>query len=103
MTSCVAEFIVYVQVGLTIKNVTLWSNGTGLTNKYSMTFTAESRPTSISSASFNESETSDHVFCGPVIDNVGFILSNGLRLKLDSRFLVYGLIFILATLCMGQV
>ncbi|XP_057494149.1 protein DUF642 L-GALACTONO-1,4-LACTONE-RESPONSIVE GENE 2-like [Actinidia eriantha] len=77
--SCVGDFIVYAQVGTSIQNFTMRSNGTGSARKHSMTFKAESSLTPISFVSFNESQTSDHVFCGPVIDNVILFSSYALQ------------------------
>ncbi|KAL2519709.1 hypothetical protein Adt_15956 [Abeliophyllum distichum] len=69
--SCMGDFIVYAQIGTTIQNFTMQSNGTGSAQKHSMMFKAEfTKLTPISITSFNETRTRDHVLCGPVIDNV---------------------------------
>ncbi|KAK6930834.1 protein of unknown function DUF642, partial [Dillenia turbinata] len=80
---CVGDFIVYVQVGTAIWNFTIKSNGTGSAQKQFLTFQAESTLTPISFMSFNQSQTSDNVYCGPVLDNIilnfssSNLLSNG--------------------------
>lgn len=83
--SCVGDFIVYAQIGTTIKNFTVQSNGTGSAQKQSMTFEAEfTKLTPISITSFNETRSSDSVLCGPVIDNVVFrpFASYAVKMKL---------------------
>lgn len=100
--SCVADIVVYAQVGMTIKNVTIWSKGTGSAHKYSIPFTADLSMTAISFTMFNEIQTSDNVLCGPVIDYVIFRTSYGLRLKLQPGTLIYCLVLTLAILWIAR-
>ncbi|KAK2969293.1 hypothetical protein RJ640_030834 [Escallonia rubra] len=100
--SCVGDFIVYAQVGMTIQNVTMRSNGTGTAHRHSLMFKADSGLTNISLASFNESQTSEHMLCGPVIDSVVFHSSLGLRPKLHEAVLISNVFFSLAMLLMAR-
>lgn len=79
---------VWIQAGMSIKDFTMISYGNGSTKNHSMTFKADSSVTSISLVSFNESQRSDHVVCGPVIDSVILRSFSGLRQKMQLGVLV---------------
>ncbi|CAI9785080.1 unnamed protein product [Fraxinus pennsylvanica] len=97
--SCVGDFIVYAQIGTTIQNFTVKSNGTGSAQKQFMTFEAEfTRLTSISITSFNETRTNDNVLCGPVIDNVIFRASVSYAEKMKQYIGVLSLLLTLLIL-----
>ncbi|XAR64399.1 hypothetical protein NMG60_11024718, partial [Bertholletia excelsa] len=80
--SCVGDLTMYAQAATQIQNFTLRSNSTGSAQKQLMTFKADSRLTPISIVRFNESQTSDSVLCGPVIDNIFLCSSYGMQQKL---------------------
>ncbi|CAK9144301.1 unnamed protein product [Ilex paraguariensis] len=96
--SCVGDFTVYAQVGMTIWNFTMRSNGSGTAQNHSLRFKAEIILNCISFASFNGTQTSDNLFCGPVIDNVILHHSYGVRPKLHIGVLISNLVLTLKTL-----
>ncbi|KAK1271714.1 hypothetical protein QJS04_geneDACA012633 [Acorus gramineus] len=76
--NCVGEFVVGVQAGLIVQNFTLQSNGTGHAQNFSMSFNPDpDQETRIEFMSHRQSQTRDLSFCGPVIDNVVLIASDG--------------------------
>lgn len=91
---CVGRFIVRVQAGVVVQNVTVQSLGRGSAMKHSVTFEAGSGPTPISFLSYNTSQTKDGVFCGPVVDDVVLRASHGLKLKLKLEILIYALFLV---------
>lgn len=99
--SCVGDLIVYAQIGTSTENFTMRSNGTGSAQKQFITFKADSSATPISFVSYNESQTSDHVFCGPVIDNVILRSSYALQQKLQLGISFSSLVLTIVILWMG--
>ncbi|CAL5349684.1 unnamed protein product [Camellia sinensis] len=99
--SCVGDLIVYAQIGTSTENFTMQSNGTGSAQKQFITFKADSSATPISFVSYNESQTSDHVFCGPVIDNVILRSSYALQQKLQLGISFSSLVLTIVILWMG--
>ncbi|KAI8028187.1 hypothetical protein LOK49_LG02G03618 [Camellia lanceoleosa] len=96
--SCVGDLIVYAQIGTSTENFKMRSNGTGSAQKQFITFKADSSATPISFVSYNESQTSDHVFCGPVIDNV---IRRSLQQKLQLGISFSSLVLTIVILWMG--
>ncbi|KAE8650777.1 hypothetical protein Csa_017411 [Cucumis sativus] len=86
--SCKATFLVGAQAGLTSRNFTLESNGTGSAAKFSMTFTAGPDVNTITLLSYTTSQTKDGDFCGPVIDDVILRVSRGLRISVPWKSLI---------------
>ncbi|KAL7584961.1 protein DUF642 L-GALACTONO-1,4-LACTONE-RESPONSIVE GENE 2 [Lactuca sativa] len=83
--SCVGDFLVFLQVGDTmIWNFTMRSIGVGSREAHSVTFKANFSNTEqvlISFTSFNETQNSNNVLCGPVIDSTVLRFSDGLHSK----------------------
>lgn len=100
--SCVTDFIVYAQAGIIKQKFTMQSNGTGSAQQYYITFKALSIVNTISFQSFNESQTSDGIFCGPVIDKVTLRASFGLKLKLKNGVSVLCFVLTLVILLLGR-
>lgn len=86
--SCKATFLVGAQAGLTSRNFTLESNGTGSAAKFNMTFTAGPDVNTITLLSYTTSQTKDGDFCGPVIDDVILRVSHGLRVSVPWKSLI---------------
>lgn len=87
--SCRATFLVGAQAGLTSRNFTLESNGTGSALKFSMTFNAGAPDVNtITFLSYTTSQTKDGDFCGPVIDDVILSVSHELRIYVPWKSLI---------------
>lgn len=88
-----------VQAGSVVQNFTVRSNGRRSAQKYSsMKFEAGSRATPISFISYKTSQTKDGVFCGPVVDDVVLLSSNGLRIEIKLLNILVSLLFLIAIL-----
>lgn len=83
--SCIGDFEVRAQAGSVLQNYTIQSKGTGLAQKFSFKFKADSDTgtTPISFVSYTSSQTKDGVFCGPVVDDVVVRTSLGLKLAIQ--------------------
>ncbi|XVF57784.1 hypothetical protein PTKIN_Ptkin07bG0009900 [Pterospermum kingtungense] len=86
---CEGDFIVEVQAGPIAQNFTVKSKGTGSAQKLSMKFEAAgSHATPISFISYATSQTKDGVFCGPVVDDVVLVSSDGPRIEIKLNILI---------------
>lgn len=92
--ACEGDFIVEVQAGSVAQNFTIRSNGTGSAEKSLIKFKAGSRATPIIFSSFTRSQTKDGIFCGPVVDNVVLLSSNGLIIIINPNILISLLLLI---------
>ncbi|XP_017605997.1 protein DUF642 L-GALACTONO-1,4-LACTONE-RESPONSIVE GENE 2 [Gossypium arboreum] len=92
--ACEGDFIVEVRAGSVAQNFTIRSNGTGSVEKSLIKFKAGSRATPISFSSFTTSQTKDGIFCGPVVDNVVLLSSNGLIIIINPNILISLLLLI---------
>ncbi|TYJ28391.1 hypothetical protein E1A91_A07G256000v1 [Gossypium mustelinum] len=92
--ACEGDFIVEVRAGSVAQNFTIRSNGTGSAEKSLIKFKAGSRATPISFSSFTTSQTKDGIFCGPVVDNVVLLSSNGLIIIINPNILISLLLLI---------
>lgn len=94
--SCVADFVVYVQIGSSLYNFTIQSNGSGSSFKHTLKFRVDeelypSARSAISFYSFEETRTRDGVLCGPVLDDIYLTSSAFMVRNCDIRVLVFSL------------
>ncbi|KAI3919716.1 hypothetical protein MKX01_000157 [Papaver californicum] len=87
--ACIGTFEVGVQAGSAVRNVTIERNLGMLWSGYTLTIKADSSVTPISIRSSSRTKTKDHVFFGPVIDNVVLVASYGLKLQISVQFVGY--------------
>ncbi|KAI3919715.1 hypothetical protein MKX01_000156 [Papaver californicum] len=94
--ACTGNFVVVVQAGSTVEALAIGNSELMLWSSFSWTIKADSSVTPISIRSFATTKTKDHVFCGPVIDNVILVASYGLKLQISVLFVCIG--FLASTL-----
>ncbi|KAI3981999.1 hypothetical protein MKX01_018905 [Papaver californicum] len=94
--ACIGTFKVGVQAGSTVENFTIENSEGMLWSGFTWTIKADSSVTPISIRSSATTKTKDHVFCGPVIDNVVLVASYGLKLQISVLFVGIGLLVTLA-------
>lgn len=93
--ACEGDFIVGVQAGSSVQNITLRVVGTGSAIKYSMKFEAASGLTTVSFLSYKTSRNKDGLFCGPVVGDVILHVSRGMKLELKLKMLICVLVLAL--------
>ncbi|CAA0825668.1 Protein of unknown function- DUF642 [Striga hermonthica] len=94
---CIGDLVLFLEIGPDVHNFVMSSYGRGSVYHHFVTFNARpSGVTSIVFYSMNETRTSDGVLCGPVLDNIVLVGSNGERVTklMFTMFITLGLVII---------